>query len=151
MTHICFILGSIILILDLFLKNMFNRINRKRTVHLKHLLQELLSSYRHFRNFLEFHGGINQSSIIPKEVNIFDTNIEKQTNSIMNYSFDINYTHAHMLTVKEWLDHNLGRLRKGRKSDFVLLLGCLNGFISIFGLLKFGLRKCTICLFSGFA
>ena len=96
-------------------KNILNKINRKNSLNLKHILKEFLTSYKSYRKYLEFHGNINQSSVVPSIPNKFDTNTTLESDEIMRIKFNLSYNHTNMLTVKEWIHFRLNRLKKNSK------------------------------------
>lgn len=94
---------------------MLSRINRKNTTAVKSILKKLLESYKNYRQTLEFHGNISQSSVVPVLLNKFDTNPSDEPDLGAQHDFYLSYNHQNMLTVKEWIHFRFTRLKKHSK------------------------------------
>ena len=99
----------------LMYKDILSKLNKKNTSSIKYILKKLLESYKTYRNYLEFHGNISQSSIVPSIKNKFDTNEIQDHDGIIGNNFYLSYDHQNMLTVKEWLHFRYNRLQKNSK------------------------------------
>lgn len=107
---------------------------------MRHLLIGLLISYKKWRKKLEYHGNVNQTSIVGIQnqgAKLYPNNhrgdfYDKKGHlkSVMNnkksgqdhldmdlydFKYRLIYSHVNMLTVKEWLEHRtMGLQRKAR-------------------------------------
>lgn len=104
---------------------------------MRHLLIGILVSYRHFRMRLEFHGNINQTSIVGVENErnaLYPNNIrgryyqnyqkqafqnqkdkKKEIYDLYDFKYRLIYHHANMITIKEWLDYRIKSLKRGAR------------------------------------
>jgi hypothetical protein len=107
---------------------------------MRHLLIGLLISYKKYRKYLEYHGNINQTSIVGvenKDSLLYPNNIRgdyydkdgrlKNVNTgktsgqqhldmdLYDFKYRLILSHVNMLMVKEWLDfRTMGLERKAR-------------------------------------
>lgn len=110
---------------------------------MRHLLIGLLISYKKYRKFLEYHGNINQTSIVGidnpnsrlypnntrgdyydkdgrlKNVQTGKTSGQQHLDmDLYDYKYRLIYSHVNMLMVKQWLDlRTTGLERKARWTD----------------------------------
>lgn len=104
---------------------------------MRHLLIGILVSYRHFRLKLEFHGNINQTSVVGVEnekMDLYPNNIrgkyyqmyqrqayenqkekDNKIYDLYDFKYRLIYHHANMITVKEWLGFRIRSLKRGAR------------------------------------
>lgn len=107
---------------------------------MRHILIGILISYKNYRKYLEYHGNINQTSIVGidnidsklypnntrgdfydndgrlKNVHTGRTSGQQHLDmDLYDFKYKLIYSHVNMLMVKEWLDlRTLGLERKAR-------------------------------------
>ena len=123
-----------------FLKKILMQMPHTDNHLMRHLLIGLLISYKKYRKYLEYHGNINQTSIIGvdnekaelypnntrgdyydkdgrlKSVNTGKTSGQQHLDmDLYDFKYRLIYSHVNMLTVKEWLNlRTIGLERKAR-------------------------------------
>ena len=129
-----------------FLKKILLQLPHTDNHLMRHILIGLLKSYKSFRHKLEFHGNVNQTSIIGVENphgQLYPNNIRgdlysnagklkstfrpkgaaKQKGPDLNlflFKYRLIYSHVNMLTVKEWLEKRHKSLNNRARSVFYL-------------------------------
>lgn len=113
-----------------FLKKILMKLPKVDHHLMRHILIGVIVSYREYRKKLEFHGSINQKSIIgisnpeaklyPNNTkgDLFNSDFQNQhklESELYYYKYRLIYHHGIMLTIKEWLNNRESALKKNRK------------------------------------
>ena len=120
--------SRLIIIKVIFLKKKLLEMPHANNLFMRHLLVGLLLSYRKLLDKVEFHGGINQNSVIGVDkakdlevnYNLFTKGQplfwnQKLRREYKAYNYQLIYHHKHMLSISEWVKERFDKLQKGSK------------------------------------
>lgn len=108
----------------LFLKNLIPKASEFTSVEVKRILLDLLESFHALREQIPFLGNISQNTIIvqlkQKEITdsiLFKNTLKKEDMKVnlLDFRAGLVYTHADMLSKKQWVNSKVDALRANRK------------------------------------